>query len=83
MPRFDGTGPEGRGPMTGRGAGNCTSTADSSDDRRIYYGFGRGKGLRYCRLQTVIDEKQNLRDIKKQLEVELKAVSDRLDGVSK
>ena len=23
MPRFDGTGPNGRGPRTGRGMGNC------------------------------------------------------------
>jgi Family of unknown function (DUF5320) len=23
MPRFDGTGPEGKGPMTGRGSGYC------------------------------------------------------------
>lgn len=26
MPRFDGTGPLGRGPMTGRGFGNCRTT---------------------------------------------------------
>ena len=30
MPRFDGTGPTGQGPMTGRGAGPC----------------GRGRGLK-------------------------------------
>lgn len=23
MPRFDGTGPQGKGPMTGRGLGQC------------------------------------------------------------
>ena len=26
MPRFDGTGPDGKGPMTGRGRGNCVDT---------------------------------------------------------
>lgn len=25
MPRFDGTGPNGRGPMTGRGMGRCNN----------------------------------------------------------
>ena len=33
MPRFDGTGPLGFGPMTGRGFGPC--------------GYGRGYGRRY------------------------------------
>ena len=47
MPRFDGTGPLGQGPMTGRGLGNC------SGYRRFGYNrlglgrgwFGRGQGL--------------------------------------
>lgn len=39
MPRGDGTGPLGMGPMTGRGMGVCgTSNAN-------YYGCGRGLGL--------------------------------------
>jgi len=36
MPRQDGTGPMGQGPMTGRGMGNC-----SPQGRR---GFGQGQG---------------------------------------
>lgn len=43
MPAKDGTGPEGRGPMTGRGMGPCASDpAFRSGFRR---GFGRGFGL--------------------------------------
>ena len=48
MPNKDGTGPEGRGPRTGRGLGNCAPQKDELTDipmpRR---GFGRGrKGFR-------------------------------------
>lgn len=33
MPRFDGTGPMGQGPMTGRGCGRCVPN-NSQDERR-------------------------------------------------
>lgn len=36
MPRFDKTGPEGKGPKTGRGRGNCDdekSTQNKSDQK--------------------------------------------------
>ncbi len=38
MPRRDGTGPLGCGPMTGRGFGVCTEANAN------YYGFGCGRG---------------------------------------
>ncbi|MDD4774586.1 MAG: DUF5320 domain-containing protein [Eubacteriales bacterium] len=44
MPRGDGTGPMGMGPMTGRGAGVCADF-----DAPVYgcgYGRGRGRGNR-------------------------------------
>lgn len=41
MPRGDGTGPMGLGPMTGRGAGFCTGFA-----RFAFRGFGHGLGFR-------------------------------------
>jgi hypothetical protein len=70
MPRFDGTGPEGKGPRTGRGMGNC--------------GGGRGRGCRFnCpfydensenletqhqKLQNEITElKKDIADLKKDL----------------
>jgi len=40
MPRFDGTGPDGRGPF-GRGLGPCGEGEYSA--RRNYFGFGRGR----------------------------------------
>ena len=33
MPRFDGTGPDGRGPMTGGGRGRCTSKEEIQSDK--------------------------------------------------
>ena len=50
MPRGDGTGPMGLGPMTGRGAGYCTGYPSpgfmNSGFRRGYFGWGRGQGWR-------------------------------------
>lgn len=43
MPRGDGTGPMGMGPMTGRGAGNCIGYA-SPKFANQGVGFGRGMG---------------------------------------
>ena len=41
MPRGDGTGPMGMGPMTGRGMGYCTGYAAPG----AAVGFGRGAGI--------------------------------------
>ncbi|MCK9548793.1 MAG: DUF5320 domain-containing protein, partial [Sphaerochaeta sp.] len=39
MPRYDGTGPWGYGPMTGRGMGRCNPAYHQG------YGFGWGRGM--------------------------------------
>ncbi|MFO7791803.1 MAG: DUF5320 domain-containing protein, partial [Candidatus Saliniplasma sp.] len=48
MPRGDGTGPEGMGPMTGRGLGYCTGHSTpgftKGPGRGLARGFGRGIG---------------------------------------
>ena len=50
MPNFDGTGPMGKGPLTGRGRGGCRksqsehvekSVAQSTDERNIFHGLYR------------------------------------------
>ncbi len=45
MPRRDRTGPEGRGPLTGRGMGPC----DSGIQRGFGRGFRRGRGMYFGR----------------------------------
>lgn len=43
MPRFDGTGPMGRGSMTGRGAGFCAYPGHGTRIQNgAYLGYGRG-----------------------------------------
>lgn len=48
MPRFDGTGPQGKGPKTGREMGNCSDAEQKSSNfgwgRGLGRGFGRGYG---------------------------------------
>ncbi|MEA3398143.1 MAG: DUF5320 domain-containing protein [Patescibacteria group bacterium] len=48
MPNRNGIGPEGKGPMTGRGLGPCGDGKPRSGGRRLGLGrgFGRGLGLR-------------------------------------
>lgn len=81
MPRFDGTGPMGQGPRTGRGMGNCPG---SSSDTRQGMGFGRGFGRGFCRgfgwrnFFTKKEESEMLKEEKDALEGELKAIKERL-----
>lgn len=45
MPRFDGKGPRGEGPRTGRGLGNCSdSKINDSKTTRPRMGLGQGQG---------------------------------------
>ena len=44
MPRGDGTGPQGQGPLTGRGAGYCAGYAVPGFADRQAYGGGPGMG---------------------------------------
>lgn len=45
MPNRDGTGPEGKGSLTGRGAGNCkTAEKPAGQPRRAGAGTSRGRG---------------------------------------
>jgi hypothetical protein len=42
MPRFDGTGPQGQGPMTGRGEGYCAVKLPDSGESA--YGYAGAQG---------------------------------------
>jgi len=69
MPRIDGTGPRGFGPMTGRGLGPC-----GSGNAR---GFGRGRGLGRFGVDRFISPKNELAS----LDEEEKALIEELEIV--
>ena len=54
MPGFDGRGPRGQGPMTGRGGGFCLVPLAKQDKRRFAQGFAgsgfAGAGLLFGQL---------------------------------
>lgn len=53
MPRFDGTGPNGQGPLTGSRMGKCSNYQQENGNNSSFgfrRGFGRGMGRgRGCR----------------------------------
>lgn len=74
MPRFDGTGPTGQGPRTGRGLGPC--------GRGMGYGCGYGGsyggGYGGRRFFSKVEEKDMLKEEVQALEEELKAAKELL-----
>jgi hypothetical protein len=46
MPRFDGTGPQGQGPMTGRGEGYCAVRHPDSGEASYGYAGVQGTPMR-------------------------------------
>ena len=94
MPGGDRTGPEGRGPMTGRAFGYCAEYNSPGFTR----GFPRGRryrrGFRHRRFwqreysnvpydQPTVEEKVYLENLIKSLEDELKVLKDKVQGLSK
>jgi len=49
MPRFDGTGPRGQGPMTGRGEGYCVLTLPPDEQAPFGYAGRQGRPVRLGR----------------------------------
>ncbi len=81
MPNYDGTGPMGMGPRTGRGFGPCGLGLGWRKK------FGRGRGMgRYFgwnQPQTPKDQLEALDDYKKALEEELEDVNKEKKELSK
>jgi hypothetical protein len=77
MPRFDGMGPRGMGPMTGRGMGPCGGG----------YGYGRGGCCPCCgwfsRKLTEKDKKEYLESEVEALKEELKMAEGELEKYKK
>jgi hypothetical protein len=77
MPKLDKTGPQGQGPMTGRGLGPC--------GQGLRRGFGRGLGryFGWNTPQTKEDQKKDLSGYKKALEEELEDIKKEEEDLNK
>ncbi|MHC1734427.1 MAG: DUF5320 domain-containing protein [Erysipelotrichaceae bacterium] len=80
MPRNDGTGPVGAGPMTGRGAGPCNT------NRQTTFGLGRGlklgRGRGFCRsVSGDTNEKETLLQQKEWLDQRSAQIKTRLNQI--
>jgi len=80
MPYFDGTGPQGMGPLTGRGMGACVGGM----------GFRRGMGRGFRRMvgfqrpwpvADTVDNEEFLAQEEQYLKEELKAVQDEIKNL--
>ncbi len=77
MANFDGTGPNGLGPMTGRGMGYCGGRRGQCIGR----GMGRGFGYRRQITLTKDEEKKILEEDLKEIELEKKEIENRLKEI--
>ena len=78
MPGFNGTGPLGGGPMTGRGFGPCGLGLGWR--RRFGAGRGMGRYFTWSWPKTEEEEKEALAEYKKALQEELQDVEKELGG---
>lgn len=79
MPRFDGTGPLGFGPMTGRRLGYCAGAP-------MWFGIGRGPGRGRGWRNMYLATQQEATMLKQQataLEEQLKEINQRLKELDK
>ncbi len=75
MPYRDGTGPQGQGPMTGRGFGPCGDGRGMGRRMGFGRGLGRGWGFRsWFNSPTKSQVKEDLDQYRKGLEEELEQV---------
>lgn len=65
MPRGDGTGPEGRGPMTGRGIGRCGGNKNRTPNagQPTVRGLGRRMTEGFNNIRQRIRRRRNLRSM--------------------
>ncbi len=78
MPNLDGTGPQGQGPMTGRGMGKCPTCGN------IYNNAGRGRGLGIRRFwSSPNNSTQDLKVVEQQLEQEIKDLKEEISIAEK
>ena len=86
MPRGDGTGPNGQGPMTGRGMGFCAGFNVPGFVNSGFgggRGFGRGRGFASQMTQQVPTQVVTEKQEKQFLEQDLKALKEEMQEIEK
>jgi hypothetical protein len=87
MPRFDKTGPQGQGPMTGRGMGQCGKGKAGSRQGfgRCCGGYGRGLGryFGWNAPQTKEERVSDIQEYRKALQEELEDTDKQLVELQK
>ena len=78
MPNFDGNGPRGIGPLTGRGLGPCGAGLRRGFSRGMGRGFRRFAVVPQTMELTQADEKKILQEELKEIELERKEIEKRL-----
>lgn len=88
MPRSDGTGPTGQGPMTGRGLGNCIKYGvPIVAGIAAAFGFGRRRGQRrgfganFENFESKEDELLVLKEQAKSMESSLEEIKKRITEI--
>ncbi|HAM63072.1 MAG TPA: hypothetical protein DCP62_05305 [Erysipelotrichaceae bacterium] len=80
MPRNDGTGPVGLGPMSGRGAGPCNTNRQTANGLGRGLKMGRGRG--FCRyVSGDTNEKETLLQQKEWLNQRSTQIENRLNQI--
>lgn len=83
MPGYDGTGPKGRGPMTGRGEGFCLLKLPGSPGEPLSGFLGRsGYPVRF-RSEGIGVDLDFLRHWVRRLEAELRAMRRRIEALGR
>lgn len=76
MPFKDGTGPNGQGPRTGRGQGNCAGQGGAGRGRGLGLGRGRGQGIN----ATPTQDNSWIQNRLDELQAAIQKLTERLDA---
>jgi hypothetical protein len=83
MPGFDKTGPQGQGPMTGRGFGPCGRGGGRGFGRCHGYGRGLGRYFGWNSPQTKEEKVEDIQAYKKALQEEMEDIDKELANLQK
>lgn len=83
MPSFDKTGPQGQGPMTGKGFGPCGRGMRRGFGRCQGYGRGLGRYFGWNAPQTKEEKIEDIQAYKKSLQEEMEDVEKELADLQK